>query len=197
MKLIILLVSMFGVSTSYAASGGLFIEPYATYETGTAEMDLGLDGNPDGDLEGWGAGLRFGLHAGDIFFVAVDGMYSEPDFKDDSGDSFDFDTKSWLLGPVVGLQTPYAGVRVWAGYMIAGEITLDKTDDAFNIAYKDPKILKLGAGIRVGVVSLNLEYLQGKYEKIEVKNAGPFSGDYNSDLDRDSYVLSVSFPFSM
>ncbi|MCB0349473.1 MAG: hypothetical protein KDD37_11605 [Bdellovibrionales bacterium] len=197
MKILTTLILVMLTSHSYAASGGLFVEPYATYESGTAEMNLGTDGDPDGDLEGWGAGLRLGLHAGDIFFVGLDGMYSEPDFKDDSGDSFDFDTKSWLLGPVVGLQTPFAGLRIWGAYMLAGEIELDKTDDAFNIAYKDPKIFKLGAGLRIGVVSLNLECLSGTYEKVEVKNAGPFSGTYDSELDRDSYILSLSFPFSL
>jgi hypothetical protein len=195
MKFLSTMLILLGANVSYAASG-LFIEPYVAYEKSTAEVDLGSV-QPDGDLEGWGGGLRLGSHFNDVFFVGVDGLYSELDLKDDSDDDNDLDTKSWLIGPVVGFQTPYAGIRVWAAYYLVGKIEMDRTDDSYNIGYKDPKIWKFGAGVRAGPVSLNAEYLTGKYTTFEVDNLGPLTGDYDNEATREGFLVSVSFPFSL
>jgi hypothetical protein len=195
MKFLSVMFIFLSASISYSASG-LFIEPYFAYEKSTAEVDLGPL-QPDGDLEGWGAGIRLGAHVNDVFFAGIDGIYSDLALKDDSDDNNDLDTRSWLLGPVVGMQTPYAGVRVWIAYYLLGKIDMDRTDDSYNIGYKDPKIWKLGAGVRAGPVSLNAEYLTGKYTTFEVDNLGPLTGDYDNEAKREGFLVSVSFPYSL
>lgn len=187
----------FTTNASAQDSGGLFLEPAVTYEQGRGEMDLGIAGKPDGDLEGLGVGLRFGGHVSDILFLALDANYSEPEFTDENGD-FDYDLKSWTAGVTLGLQTPLAGLRVWGGYIPFGEIELDgRGSNQSNLTYKDPDMWKLGAGFRVGIVSLNLEYLTGTYEKLNVRNAGPITGTYSEKADRDSWIASVSFPLAL
>jgi hypothetical protein len=181
--------------TSYAHRGGLFLEPSVFYETGKGHVDWhGILGS-DGDLKGPGIGLRFGVHANDILFVAVDGMFSKPDF---TTSHFDFDTKSWLAGVTVGAQTPYYGIRAWGSYMPFGQITLDGRGDSPNVRFTDPKIWKLGAGIRYRFLSVNVEYLNGKYDSVDILNVGPLTGNYASaKATRNSWLLSVSFPLSL
>ncbi len=183
---------------SQTSDGGLFLEPSVTYEHGTGKIDFRSIAQPDGDLKGLGLGLRFGGHFNDIVFLALDTAYSEPQFTDQNGD-FDYDLKSWLAGITLGAQTPFAGVRVWGSYIPFGEVKLDgRGANDSNIKYKDPKLYKLGAGLRVAMVSVNLEYLDGEYTTMEVMNAGSLlSGDYRGNADRESWILSVSFPFSL
>lgn len=184
--------------TSSVDSGGLFLEPSLIYEQGKGEIDFKSIAQPDGDLKGWGLGLRFGGHVSDTLFLAVDTMYSEPEFTDENG-NFDYDLKSWLAGITLGLQTPVAGLRVWGSYIPFGEIKLDgRGSNDSNIKYKEPQMWKVGAGFRVSVVSINLEYLSGDYTKLEVENAGSLlTGDYKGDATRESWLASVSFPLAL
>lgn len=181
-----------------SVDGGLFLEPSVTYEHGKGKIDFKSIAQPDGDLKGLGLGLRFGGHINDIFFLAVDTAYSQPEFTDENGD-FDYDLKSWLAGITLGAQTPVAGLRVWGSYIPFGEVKLDgRGSNDSNIKYKDPKLYKIGAGLRVAVVSVNLEYLNGDYTTMEVQNAGSLlSGDYRGDANRESWILSVSFPLAL
>lgn len=181
-----------------SSRGGLFLEPSLIYEQGKGEIDFKSIAQPDGDLKGWGLGLRFGGHVSDILFLALDTMYNEPEFTDENGD-FDYDLKSWLAGITLGAQTPVAGLRVWGSYIPFGEIELDgRGSNDSNIKYKDPQMWKVGAGLRVSIVSINLEYLRGDYKKLEVENAGSLlSGDYDGDATRESWFASVSFPLAL
>lgn len=199
MKIVSMLVLLLGAAPSFAKDGGFFIEPYIGYEKSNAELKLTDSStlNPDGELKGWGAGLRVGGHVGDIVFMGVDGLYSEQELRDESSDSRHLDTKSWLVGPVVGVQTPYAGIRVWAAYYLLGEIELDRESEAANLGFKDPRILKVGAGVRAGPVSINAEYMNGKYTKFQTRNLGPFTGTTDAEVEKDGYMVSVSFPFSL
>jgi hypothetical protein len=199
MKKIFALValSFFSAPVLAADAGGLFVEPYAFYENGTGTLDFGSFGDQDGDLKGWGAGLRFGGHVADIFFIALDGQFSKPEFTSDSG-NFDFDLNSWLAGVTVGLQTPVAGLRVWGSYLPLGILKLDgKGSNDANIKYKDPKIFKVGAGFYVAAISINLEWMSGKYDTLEIDNAGLITGDYDGNAERKSLLLSLSFPLAL
>lgn len=179
--------------------GGLFLEPSLVYETGKGAIDFQSVAQPDGDVKGTGFGLRFGGHINDVFFLAADGSYSEPEFSDDSGANFSYDLKSWLAGITLGVQTPVVGLRAWGSYLPFGEIELDgRGSNDSNITYKDPRLWKIGLGFRVAVISLNLEYLTGDYTKMEVRNAGSMlSGTYNGDASRDSWLASISFPLAL
>jgi hypothetical protein len=201
MSFITVLLTLSAAPTLFAqdsSKGGLFLEPSLKYEQGKGQIDFKSIAQPDGDLKGWGLGLRAGGHVSDILFLALDASYSQPKFTDENG-NFDYDLKSWLLGVTLGAQTPVVGLRVWGSYLPLGEITMDgRGSNDTNIAYKDPKIWKVGAGFRVSMVSLNLEYMRGDYTKLAVKNAGSLlSGDYNGDATRQSWIASVSFPLAL
>jgi hypothetical protein len=177
---------------------GLFIEPSVTYENGKGAIDFASLAQPDGNLKGYGLGLRFGGHISDVLFLALDGSYSKPKFEDENG-NFSYDLKSWLLGVTLGLQTPVAGLRVWGSYIPVGEMSLaGRGANDSNIKYKDPRLWKVGVGLRVKVISLNLEYLTGDYTTLQVENAGSvLSGNYDGDFTRKSWIASVSFPFAL
>lgn len=177
---------------------GFFLEPSILYETGEGKIDFKSIAQPDGDLKGAGVGLRLGSHFKDVFFIALDAAYSEPEFTDDNG-NFDYDLKSWLAGVTVGLQTPVAGLRVWGGYVPFGEIKFEgRGSNDTTVKYKDPQLWKLGAGLRIKAISLNLEYLNGDYTKLQVENAGSLlSGSYDGDATRESWIASISFPLAL
>ena len=190
-------LSFFSVPAIAQDAGGLFIEPYAFYENGTGTLDFGSFGDQEGDLKGLGAGLRLGGHVGDILFLAFDGQFSKPVFTSNSG-NYDFDLNSWLAGITLGVQTPVAGLRVWGSYLPLGVIKLDgKGSNDANIKYKAPRIFKVGAGFYVAAISINLEYISGKYQTLEIDNAGLITGDYNGNAERKSLLLSLSFPFAL
>ena len=178
--------------------GGLFIEPMLTYETGTSEVDFPAPVNSsDSNVDGFGVGARLGFHIFESMFVGLDGRYSLLTYKNDDTD-IDTDASAYNFGPVVGFQTPTdLGIRVWASYIMDGQIDPDK-DQGVDLKFKDGSGYRVGAGIKLSSVSLNLEYQQMHYDKTELQNAGIFSGSTNNvDADNSSYILSVSFPITL
>ena len=197
-KIATIAVLVFGYSTSRAADGGLFVEPSITYEaSSTAKVDWPSPlSSSAGSVLGLGIGARLGVHLADIFFVGADARYSQPKFKD-SDNSFEADSASLNYGVVAGLQTPVAGLRVWGGYVLGGEID-PKEDNGFNFKFKEATGYRVGAGLYVAVVSVNLEYQSLKYNTAELQDAGAFTGNLdNTTMTNDAYVLSVSFPIAL
>lgn len=183
---------------AFAADGGLFLEPAVTYETSTAKIDYPAPGvNSSGSLNGFGLGLRVGGHVWDTLFIAGDIRYSRPTYKD-SNSSGDMAATSINYAPVVGVQTPLLGIRVWGAYVLGGELTPEESN-GFQVKFSDPKGYRVGAGIRFLMVSANLEYQSLKYDKTSLEKAGPFAPGTNLDskLQNDSYIVSVSFPLAM
>lgn len=190
---------VFGYSTVQAAEGGLFLEPSVTYEmNSSAKLDYSVPllNDSTGSITGLGIGARLGVHLADIFFIGADARYSQPKFKD-SDNGFEADSTSLNYGVVAGLQTPVAGLRVWGGYVLGGDID-PKQDNGIDFKFKEANGYRIGAGLYVAVVSVNLEYQSLKYNKMEVQNAGAFSNALeNTTLQDDAYVLSVSFPMAL
>lgn len=181
--------------TIEARAEGLFIEPYATYEQGKASFksSSGII-NFDGDMKGMGLGARVGGHFGDIVFLALDAQYSTPDF---SSSNYSTKTKSLLAGVTLGAQTPVLGIRVWGSYLPLGTLDQDRSQ-GLQLKFSEPEMMKLGVGLRVAMFSVNLEHLSGKYKKSEVQNdASSFAAFTDADANRDSWLLGVSFPFSL
>jgi hypothetical protein len=180
--------------------GGLFVEPMLTYERGDGEVNFPSPINSsDTDVDGFGAGARIGFHIFESVFLAADGRYSLPQFKD-SGLDQKTDAKAWNYGPVLGVQMPWdIGLRLWGGYVMGGELDPDK-DNNVDVKFKDARGYRLGAGLKLGIASLNLEYQDLTYDKTELESVGPFSSgrDFNKvELDNSSWILSVSFPISI
>ncbi len=190
------------VLTSFSAmaesKGGLFIEPMLTYESGTSEVKFPSPaGSSDSDIDGFGVGARLGFHIHEAVFLGIDGRYSMPSYKNDDT-NIETDATAYNWGPVVGIQMPTTlGLRLWASYIAGAQIDLEK-DQGIDLKFKDGSGYRIGGGIKLAAVSLNLEYQEIRYEKTELQDAGFFSGDTRDiDSENHSLILSVSFPISI
>ncbi len=167
-----------------------------TYETGTLNVRYpapfsNTDSNEN--VKGYGLGLRVGGHVADIFLLAADVRYSQPDYQSSALDS---STKAKALnyGATVGVQTPFFGIRVWNTFILDGNLDPDsmKGVDAKFTGFNG---YRLGAGLYVAVVSVNLEYQDAKYKDAQADTTiGAIKGFEGT---QKSYVLSVSFPIAM
>jgi hypothetical protein len=178
--------------------GGLFVEPMLTYERGEAEVDFPSPfGSSKSKVNGFGVGARLGIHVMESVFLGIDGRYSLPNYENNDTD-IDSEATAYNYGPVIGIQMPTdIGLRVWAGYIMGGEMDVDK-DQGTDLKFKEASGFRIGTGIKLASVSLNLEYQKITYDKTEVENPGLFSGSTNSvTQDNNSYILSVSFPISL
>jgi hypothetical protein len=201
MKKIILisLLTLASIGTARSDSG-LFLEPMVTYETGTGDINFPAPINSsESKVRGFGVGARFGLQLFEIFFAGVDGRYSMPNLKDTSLNQ-DTDSKSWNLGPLVGIQMPTPiGLRFWGSWILAGELDPDK-DKGVDEKFKSGNGFRLGSGFRIAMVSLNAEYQYVKYDKTTIDQIGIFTTGFNSNdiaLTNKSLILSVSFPIGL
>ncbi|MEA9355735.1 outer membrane beta-barrel protein [Bacteriovorax sp. PP10] len=207
MKKIILLSSMMMAFSglSYAQdstdnAGGLFVEPMITWERGRGDVNFPSPINSaDTELDGFGVGARFGGHVYNTIFLAVDGRYSIPKFKDNKINQ-DADAKAWNVGPVVGMQMPTPfGLRVWGGWIVAGGVDVDKSQNVKE-EFKSGQGYRIGAGVKLALVSLNIEYQKIKYDNTVIEEVGVFTPNSNRgdiELTNEAMVLSVSFPIAI
>ena len=184
-----------------AADGaGLFVEPMLTWERGRGDVNFPSPINSaETEMDGFGVGARVGFHVMDSIFIAADGRYSLPTFKDDKLKQ-DVDAKAWTVGPTVGFQMPTPlGIRVWAGWIVAGEVDPDKGQNVKE-RFESGQGYRVGAGSKLAMVSLNAEFQKIKYDNTKLEEVGVFTPNYSrSDVEyeNDSMVLSVSFPISI
>jgi hypothetical protein len=175
---------------------GVFLEPVVTYELGETDVNYPAPiSNSSGNADGFGLGLRVGLHVYETFFVGLDGRYSMPKFKD-SGVSYNSDSKTYNWGPVIGMQMPDLGLRFWGTYVIDGGMDPDASGN-LDVRFKDGRGFRLGAGFRLAAVSLNIEYQEVKYGQTDLEQIGPFAPGVDVggvDLENKSWIASVSFP---
>lgn len=179
--------------------GGLFVEPMITYEQGTGEIDFPSPfGKSDTDTQGFGVGGRLGFHVYQSLFLGADARYSSLEFKDDASDT-KTDAKAWNYGPMIGIQMPTTiALRVWGSYIMDGEMDPEK-DNGFDVKFKDGTGYRIGAGIKLGIASLNLEYQNLKYDKTKIQSVGNFGTNSVSDTNHDNntWIASVSFPIGL
>ena len=178
--------------------GGLFVEPFLTYERGEVVVDYPAPfSSSNEDVEGFGIGARFGFHVHEIIFLALDARYSMPSY-DSSMLGGDSNSKSYNLGATIGVQTPVAGLRVWGTYIAAGELDPESISNV-DIKFSNLQGYRIGAGIYVSKISLNLEYQNAEYDKSTVQSIGPITGGDlgNIDAELETWIVSVSFPIAL
>lgn len=199
-----LIVSLTLALTGFAAQadevnpdGGLFVEPGVTYQIYDSTIHWPAPfSNSTGKVQGWGIMGRFGFHIDNVFFVAADGRWSMPNFKDSSV-NYDASATQWDLGPTVGVQMPWVvGLRVWATYVATSQLD-PKSSGNFDVKMNDGKGYRVGAGFKLAIVSVNLEYQKIDYDNIKVQSAGPLTGQLNSKYAGEGWVLSASFPLAL
>jgi hypothetical protein len=175
---------------------GVFIEPSITYELGDTRISYPAPfSNSSGDINGFGIGARLGLHIYEALFVGADGRYSFPNFKDSSV-GYNESAVSTNWGPVIGMQMPDLGLRVWATWVLGGQLDPDGSSN-LDVKFNDSNGYRIGAGMRVAFVSLNLEYQKLDYRNTTLEKLGAFTtaSVFNSvELENESWMASVSFP---
>ena len=177
------------------AQAGLYVEPGITYESGTTSTSY-----PTGDSGGTNRGLgimgRVGFQLNDIFFIAADARFSKPHFTDGN---IDADANAYQVGPVAGIQTPVAGLRVWAEYVAQAQLDPSGTSN-FDAKFKNGTGFTIGAGFHILAASLNLEYQKLSYATTEFQSVGPFTNVGDSDrtkMKNEAYIVSVTFPIGI
>lgn len=198
----LVLAALLGIGTTAFAQNenveaGVFFEPGITYQAYESKIDWPTPlSDSTGKVLGWGAMGRVGMHLNNIFFVAADARFSRPNFKESSV-NYDAGATQWDVGPSVGVQMPWvAGLRAWATYVATS--TLDP-HAAGNVDVKmsNGKGYRIGAGFRLALVSLNLEYQKVDYDDIKLEKAGPITGTLDSDYAGEGWIASVSFPLAL
>ncbi|OFZ32053.1 MAG: hypothetical protein A2622_12550 [Bdellovibrionales bacterium RIFCSPHIGHO2_01_FULL_40_29] len=201
MKKIFYFMSLF--LTSYTAqaqysAAGWFIEPGVFYQSGTVTVDYPAPFSESSEtIKGYGIGLRVGGHFADILFYAADLRYGKPHYDSDAlSDSADAETLD--AAATFGVQTPFFGIRAWASYLIDG--TLDPgVINSVDIKYSRFGGYRIGVGLYIAIVSVNLEYQDAKYNNTSVDSIGPFAVGTLDDVNASdkSYIVSVTFPIAL
>ncbi|MFZ4403147.1 MAG: outer membrane beta-barrel protein [Pseudobdellovibrionaceae bacterium] len=178
---------------------GLFLEPSVTYESSETSVNYPSPfSSSSGKADGLGLGARAGMHFYESFFLGLDVRYAMPQFKDSSV-SYDAKSVSTNWGPVVGMQMPIVGLRVWGSYIFGGELNPEKSG-SFDIKFQNAKGYRIGTGFRLAAVSLNLEYQQLKYDEVTLEQIGPFSSSSalnGVQLENKTWIAGVSFPIEI
>lgn len=197
-----LMLIAFGATSRAGAdtsATGLFVEPGITYERGNTTVDWPSPfSNSTGESNGLGLMGRLGFHVADIVFIGLDGRYSMPNFKDSSV-NYSADATQFNWGPLVGVQTPVFGIRVWGTY-VAGGMLDPKASGAFDVKMEEANGYRIGAGLRFVMLSVNLEYQNLKYNKATLESVGSYNAGTSFDSVKpknESWILSVSFPISI
>jgi len=179
--------------------GGLFVEPMITYEAGEGEINYPNPfGNSDTDTSGFGIGGRLGFHVYKSVFIGADGRYSFLDYEDSSADQ-ETDATAWNFGPTVGIQMPTdIALRIWGTIILAGQLDSEK-DNGFDTRFEEGSGYRIGAGLKLGIASVNLEYQNMTYDKIKIQSVGGFGTNSSSNLefDNSTWIASLSFPIGL
>ena len=187
------------VAKADTSAAGLFVEPGITYERGTTKTDWPSPfSSSTGESNGLGLMARVGVHVADILFVGLDGRYSMPNFKD-SAVNYSADATQFNWGPLVGVQTPIFGIRVWGNYVVGGFLD-PKASGNFDVKLNNPTGYRIGVGGRFLMLSVNLEYQNLKYDSLTLESFGSYNANSNFSSVKptnESWIVSVSFPISI
>lgn len=194
----VVVVVVLALCTAQAKAAGLLVEPLVSYEKGDSNIDYPSPfSNSSGHIDGWGVGARLGVHFADVLFLGADGRFMKPKFKD-STNNMDVDSTGYNYGAVLGVQMPVVGLRVWGTYVFGGQLDPEE-GNGVDLKFKEANGYRIGAGFKIFIVSLNVEYQDLKYNKTELQKIGSFSAGAEDqiDLKDKAWIFSVSFPLSL
>lgn len=195
MKAISAILLGWALMAAMPAAAGFYIEPGITYEKGDNELEWPAPlSSSTGTGQGLGFNLKLGYHANDIFFVGLDGSYSKPKFESSAATDYSAEATSTLYGAVIGAQMPVAGLRIWGGYIFGGDLDPEE-DGGVDVKFEGAKGPKVGVGIKILIVSVNLEYMDLEYGTSKLEEAGPVTGELGKFKNKVG-LLSVSFPLT-
>lgn len=180
--ILILLAMITMIYYADKANAAFLLEPYAgtqlasTYETNTSE----------GDLSGTAVGLKFGFTKMGFSF-GLNGQRNTWNLEPETGSDSDYTYTR--MGAFIGYDSPL-GVRVWGEYVFSfGGVNDDDTD----IEQTGGSGTAFGFGYKV------LPFLSLNLELATLATTTSVNGDTETDFDVDyqSYLFSVSLPFSI
>jgi hypothetical protein len=185
---------------SKISKGGFFIEPLimaSTEDNATRPTAIPNVGNSSGRVDGYGAGLKLGGHVSEALVLGVDARYSRSNLNDPFFASATAD--AYNVGPTIALQTPYAGIRLLGTYVLAGEVNPTAGTSGLDLRFRDARGWRLGAGLYIRRVGVNLEYQDLTYSGADVQSFGsiPVSNDVRVDTGSRGYALSLTFPIAL
>ena len=200
-KIQIIITLLFFSFTTHAEilGGGLFLEPALTYQKGSLKVQYPTPFLSDSNenINGYGLGVRAGVHFADILFLAADIRYSQPNYE---STALNGSAKAHALnyGVTLGLQTPFFGIRLWNTFILDGSLNPDAINSV-DVEYKGFNGYRIGGGLYIAIISLNLEYQEAKYKSTNVQSAGPFAPGTLDNVNgtEKSIILSVSFPLAL
>lgn len=190
-------ILLFMSSFAHADLLGIFIEPMVTYQKADATVNWQAPlESSSSTITGSGVGLRLGYHALDVLFLALDARYAQPEWKN-STDDLASKVTDINYGATVGFQPPILPLRFWGTYVLGG--SLDPLESrGFDTRFTKAQGYRLGAGMQILLISLNLEYQELKHSGLEIENAGPFTGigAGTTEMNSKAWIVSASLPLS-
>jgi len=176
---------------------GAFVEPILmgsneTFTMRSVQLPF-VTSNTSGTATGYGLGLRLGIHLSE-FFLGVDGRYNREQMGDTYYQNANADVYNY--GPTVGMQMPYAGLRLMGTYVMGGQFNADPGISGLQVNFQNPTGWRGGLGLHLGSVSLNLEYQDLTYGSTQVVSLGSLAlnSNINMQTETSGYILSLSFP---
>ena len=181
------------LANAYVEGTGLFLEPGVSYQHVSSNINYGgtVAANSSATARGFGVIGRAGVHVYESFFVAADARYAFPCFEDNAN-GYSASAQSWDIAPVIGMQMPDWGARVFVGYVLAGALDPQSANNA-NVKFENPNGWRAGFGLKLKQFSVNIEWQHLHYGKANVEPAagGNVTGvDYNAE----GLVASITFP---
>lgn len=173
---------------SSAAHAGIYIEPYLGYEMGTSEGSATVNASPmtvDDKL----SGIRYGAKLGYSFVmiaVGADYMAGKLDEDDQNPGGTKDDADYTDLGIFFNFKLPVM-FKIHGTYFLSSKTKGDGAET-------EGKGYKLGVGFTgLPFVAINLDMINVNYDDATVTGYSVT----NVDVDRKTYMLSVSLPFDL
>lgn len=181
--------------------GGLFVEPFVLasredISIKTSQLPI-ISDDTSGTAESAGIGARLGFHIGEAVFLAADGRYRKTRITDSSYGTAEGD--SWSVGPTLGVQAPFFGLRVWGTALALGSYDPQAGNSSVDVKFEEPRGYRAGVGFRVAAVSVNVEYQDLSYGRTDIQSFGPIANPGSTDVDFENkgWTASLSFPIQL
>jgi hypothetical protein len=177
--------------------GGVYFEPMLIYSQNDT-LIRGSSQLPAGDSSGTvrdaGIGVRLGGHVGEIVLLSADARYGKSHFQDSFYQAADATTYNY--GATIGVQTPVAGIQLFGTYILGGVFDPSAGAQNLDLKFQDARGYRVGAGIHVLSVSLNLEYQDLTYKNSTIESVGNLALNQNTNIDasQTGYAVSIGFP---
>lgn len=174
---------------------GLFVEPGLTYLLAESRVNYPSPYiNSSATTRGFGVVLRGGIHVYQRLFVAADARYAMPVFHDNANNLM-AGASAWDLAPIVGVQMAEYGLRLYGGYVLAGNLNLQRVN-GLELRFEEPNGWRVGAGLKLKQFSVNIEWQNLHYSTTKVESQGLLASNSGARFknDSDGIVTSVTFP---